>query len=70
MAAIVADGTFKCIFLNGNFWIQNKISLRYVPQGLIDNMAALVQIMAWHLLGAKPLSEPMLVCFTDAYVQC
>ena len=31
-------------------------------------MAALVQIMAWHRTGNKPLSEPMLVCYTDAYI--
>ena len=43
-----ADGVSKCISLNLNFWILNKVSLKYVPQGLINNMAALVQIMAWH----------------------
>ena len=32
-----------CLGLN----VLNKISLKYVPLGLIDNMAALVQIMAW-----------------------
>ena len=46
MAAI-----FQCIFLNENFWILNEISLKYVPQGLIDNMASLVQIMAWRRSG-------------------
>ena len=40
------DNIFKCIFLNENFWILDKFSLKYVAQGLID-MAALVQIMAW-----------------------
>ena len=29
-------------------------------KGLIDSMSPLVQEMAWHLLGAKPLPEPML----------
>ena len=28
-------------------------------KGLIDNIPALVQIMAWHRSGDKPLSEPM-----------
>ena len=37
-----AGDIFKCISMNENFWILNKISLRYVAQGLIDNMAALV----------------------------
>ena len=42
--------------------------MKYVPYGLIDNMTALVQIMAWRRRGGKPLSEAMLVCFTDAYM--
>ena len=24
--------------------------------------------MAWHRIGDKPLSEPMLICFTDPYI--
>ena len=47
----------------------NTISLKYVPEGLIDNMAALVQILAWCWSGDKPLPEPMLTQFTDAYMQ-
>ena len=31
MAAIFADDIFWYIFLNENFWIANKISLKYVP---------------------------------------
>ena len=54
-----ADDIFKCIFVNEN--ISTKISLNYVPYGLIDNMAGLVQIMAWRRPGNKPLSEPMMV---------
>ena len=41
-----ADDIFKCIFLNEHFWILNKISLKYVPWGLINNKAVLVQITA------------------------
>ena len=52
---------FKCIFLNENVWILIKISLKFVPQGPINNIPALVQIMAWCRPGDKPLSEPMLV---------
>ena len=47
----------------------NKISLKYVPWCLIDNMSALVQIMAWRHPGDKPLSEPMLIQFTIVYMQ-
>ena len=31
MAAILADDIFKYIFLNENFWISIKISLKFVP---------------------------------------
>ena len=37
------------------------------PKGPIDNNPALVQVIAWHQIGDKPLSEPMLTPFTDAY---
>ena len=58
-----ADDIFKCIFLNENVWIPIKISLKFVPLGLINNIPSLVQIMAWRPLGDKPLSEPMMVSF-------
>ena len=56
-----ADDTFKRIFLNENVRISIKISLKFVPKGPINNIPALVQIMAWRRPGDKPLSEPMLV---------
>ena len=56
-----ADGIFKCIFVNENVWIPIKISLTFVPQVPINNIPALVQIMAWHRPGDKPLSGPMMV---------
>ena len=31
--------------------------------GLINNIPALVQIMAWRRTGDKPLSEPIMVIF-------
>ena len=37
------------------------ISLKFVPKGPINNIPALVQIMAWRLPGDKPLVEPMVV---------
>ena len=58
-----ADDIFKCIFLNENVWIPTKISLKFVPKGPINNIPALVQIMAWRRPGDKPLSEPMMVSF-------
>ena len=56
-----ADGHFKCIFFNENKLISINISLKFVPKGPINNIPALVQIMAWHRPGNKPLSEPMMV---------
>ena len=53
-----ADNIFKCIFLNENVWILLKISLKVVPKVRINNIPALVQIMAWRQPGEKPLSEP------------
>ena len=32
----------------------------------LESEKALVQKMAWHRIGVKPLSEPMLTQFTDA----
>ena len=55
------DDIFKCIFLNENAWISIKISLKFVPKGPINNIPALVQILAWCRSGDKPLSEPMIV---------
>ena len=54
------DDIFKCIFLNENIYISIKISLKVVPQGPINNIPGLIQIMAWRLTGDKPLSEPIL----------
>ena len=56
-----ADDTFKCIFLNENVIISIKISLKFVPKDPINNIPALVQIMAWRQAGNKPLSELMMV---------
>ena len=55
------DDIFKYIFLNENAWILMKISLEFVPKGPINNIPALVQMMAWRRPGDKPLSEPMIV---------
>ena len=48
-------------FFNENVWILIEISLKSVPRDQIDNIIALVQIMACHWPGNKPLSEPVLV---------
>ena len=55
-----ADDMFECIFLNENVWIPIEISLKFVPNGSINNNPALFQIMAWRRPGDKPLFEPMM----------
>ena len=55
------DNIFKCIFLNENVQFAIKISLKSVPNGTINNITELVQMIAWHRTGDKPLSEPMMV---------
>ena len=39
----------------------DKFSVKFVPKGPINNISALVQIMACCRPGDKPLSEPMMV---------
>ena len=56
-----SDDIFKRILLNENVRISIEISLKFVPKGPINNIQALVHIMAWRRSGDKPLSEPMMV---------
>ena len=56
-----ADDTFNHIFVNENVRISIKFSLKFVPKSPINIHPALVQIMAWHRPGNKPLSEPVMV---------
>ena len=56
-----ADAIFKCTFLNENVWIPITISLKFVPQGPINNIPSLVQIMTWRRPGDKPLFGPIMV---------
>ena len=60
MAVTLEDDTFKCTFVNENILISIKVSLKFVPKGPINNMPALVKIMAWRRPGDKSLSEPMM----------
>ena len=55
---------FQWIFLNQNAWISIKISLKYFPKGPVNNIPALVQIIAWRPPDDKPLFVTMM--FTDA----
>ena len=57
---------FQTTFSNAFSWMEMykfsiKISLKSVPEGPINNIPVLVQLMAWRRPGDKPLSEPMMV---------
>ena len=52
-----ADYIFKRIFTNEKLCIIIRISLKFVPKGLINNKAAFIQIMAWHRIGRKTLKH-------------
>ena len=62
-----ADYILEWIVINGNFCISIQISLKFLWVQ-ISNKSALVQVMVWHRTDDKPLSEPMLTQFTDAYM--
>ena len=66
-SASLADDIFNRIFLNKNGWISITILLNSIPKNPIDNKPALVQVMAWHRTGDKPLHEPVLTQFIDVY---
>ena len=60
------DAIFQTTFSNGFSWMKMhefrlKLTLKFLPKELINNIPALVQIMAWHRPGDKPLSEPIMV---------
>ena len=55
------DDIFICSFLNESVRVPIKNSLKCVPKGPINNIPALVQIMAWRRPGDKPSSELMTV---------
>ena len=53
----------QTIFSNA-FCLMKMISLKFVPKFPINNILALVQIMAWRWPGNKTLTEPMMVCLS------
>ena len=63
-----SDNIFKCIFMREKSCMSIRILLKFVSKSPIDNISALVLVMAWRQTGDKPLPEPMLTQFTDAYM--
>ena len=52
---------WKVLYFDSNF-------INICSKSQIDNKSALVQVMAWCQAGNKPLPEPMLTQFTEAYM--
>ena len=70
MAANLSDDIFNGILLNENVWISNKISVKFILKGPMDNApAALVHVIVWRRIGNTPLPEPMLTQFIDALLR-
>ena len=69
MATILADYTFKCIFVNENDRIPIRISLKFVPRSPVDNKPVLVQAIALRRIGDKPSTEPMITQFSEEYMR-
>ena len=67
MAAIL-----QTTFSNAFSWLEKSYFDSYFSEVClylfcpIDEKSSLVQVMAWHLFGAKPLPEPMMTRFIDA----
>ena len=59
--ATVSQVAYSNAFFNENVWILITISLKFVPKDPINNIPALVLVMAWYQSGNMSLAEPMKV---------
>ena len=64
-----ADDIFKIIFQYGICRVFNKISLKFLPKGPINNNPALVQVMLWRQIGDTSLSAPTRAEIAEAYMR-
>ena len=56
------DANFMTIFSYAFSWMKiYEFRLKFFPNGPINNISSLVQIMAWRRPGDKPFSESMMV---------
>ena len=69
MATTLANNISKCFFMNELDKTFIHISLKCVPKSSADNKPSLVQVTACCLFSAKPLPEPMMTKFIDAYMR-
>ena len=61
MAAVSQTALSNAFFLNENVWITMKNSLKFAPNGPVNNTPAFVQITAWRRSGDKPIFESIMV---------
>ena len=69
MVTILVDNISNAFFSMEMIRDLIQISLKFVSRSPIDNKPEVIQAMAWCWIGDKPLSEPMLAQFTDAYMR-
>ena len=67
--ATISQTTISNAFWRMKSFVLIRISLKFIPKGPIDNKPALCQLMAWRRTGDKPLPEPMMAYFTEAYMR-
>ena len=65
--AAISQRYLKQTFMNEKFCISIQISLKFVSKSQMHIKTTLIHVMAWRLIGDKPLPEPMLTQFTDTY---
>ena len=56
----ILQTAFSSVFSPRKMFDSIKISLKFVPKGLVENKPTLAQMMAWCWSGDMPLSEPMM----------
>ena len=64
-----ADDIFKCISLSENFWIWNKISMKYISSGSHWQYASIGLDNGMAPIMWQALSEPILAEFADTYMR-
>ena len=67
MAAILAEGILTAFSWIETIKIQIQISLKLVSKNIIGSKPTLVKVMALCRASAKPLPEPIMTQFNDAY---
>ena len=60
---------FQMQFLERRVLVFGFNLLMFVPKRPIGNTSALIQVKAWRRTGDRPLPEPMLVQFNNAYMR-